>query len=84
LKVPEDDVERDHAALLRKLVCDGDDRQAVAHGIVTIWLLDAAHRKQFSLALARGLLGEDGKGCAATKDLDQETRRRLIGVLAKQ
>jgi hypothetical protein len=27
--------------------------------------------------LARGLLGEDGKHCAATKDLDEQDKERL-------
>jgi hypothetical protein len=36
----------------------------------------------FSALLALELLGEDGKECAATKDLDEETKERLRAVIA--
>jgi len=47
--------------------------------------IDEAREKgrKFSAQLARGLLGEDGKECAAMKDFDEATINRLRTVAAK-
>jgi hypothetical protein len=38
---------------------------------------------RFSAQLARTLLGEDGIGCLATKDLDETTIKKLRAAAAK-
>jgi uncharacterized protein YjbI with pentapeptide repeats len=66
------------AHFLRNLTCNArDDRKAVAEGIVRNWILQAQDRVTFNAAIARGLLGEDGEDCAATRDLDKPTRQSL-------
>ncbi len=42
-----------------------------------------ADRRAFSAQLARGLLGEDGKPCAATKDLDAADKEKLRAAIAR-
>jgi uncharacterized protein YjbI with pentapeptide repeats len=66
--------DQEHTALLRNLVCDANqNRAAIAVGIVRNWIIEFSDHRAFSARLARGLLGEDGKTCAATKDFDQAT-----------
>src|SRR5438270_804256 len=40
-------------------------------------------RRIFALLLARGLLSENGKNCAATKDLNERTTEVFRGVIAE-
>jgi hypothetical protein len=68
---------------LRDLVCNArDNRKAIASGIIRNWIPEHAGRPDFSALLALGLLGKDGKECAATKDLGEETKERLRAVIA--
>jgi hypothetical protein len=80
-QVSQADFEKKHAALLRDLVCDAKgSRDAIAKGIIRNWISD--HRRVFSAPLAHGLLGEDGKPCAATNDLDEATKKRVRAAIA--
>jgi uncharacterized protein YjbI with pentapeptide repeats len=82
-KKTREDFDRERAAFLRDFVCGAaDDRTAIVRGIarnLSSWDLS---RPDFSAELARGLLGEDGKECAATKDLDEPTRKQLRTAIA--
>jgi uncharacterized protein YjbI with pentapeptide repeats len=67
---------------LRDLVCEArESREAIATGIIRNWIPDEIRPSDFSTPLARGLLGEDGKPCAATKDLNEKTKERLRSLL---
>ncbi|NVO17651.1 MAG: pentapeptide repeat-containing protein [Rhodoplanes sp.] len=82
-KVSQADFDRMHAAYLRALGCDArEHRQAIAKGIIRNWISYREERRAFSAQLARGLLGEDGKSCAATKDLDDGYKERLHAAIA--
>ena len=67
--------DEERAVQLRNLVCNATESQeAVANGIVTLWI--ANPNQQISpaqKALARGLLGLDGKECVAIKNFDNYT-----------
>jgi uncharacterized protein YjbI with pentapeptide repeats len=77
-EVPQAEFDKKHAAFLRDLVCDvKESRDAIAKGIIRNWISDRKDRSDFSAQLARGLLGEDGKPCAATQDLDERDKERL-------
>ena len=66
-----------HADFLRDLVCDATTgRKEIAAGIIRNWISNDSNRRDRSSRLARGLLG-DGKECAATKDLTEQTKERL-------
>jgi hypothetical protein len=82
-KVSQADFDKNHAAYLRGLICDAkDSRDAIAKGVILNWISDEKDRRAFSAQLARGLLGEDGKPCAATKDLDESDKERLRAAIA--
>jgi uncharacterized protein YjbI with pentapeptide repeats len=67
--------DKKHADFLIKFVCENTrERKAVAKGIINNWM---GGRNDFSVQLARGLLGQDGKECAGAKDLDQSDKDRL-------
>ncbi len=73
------------ALFLRNLVCNaGNNRRYIADGIILNWLSLNPDRPAFSTQLARGLLGEDGKECAATKDLDEPTRQKLHDAISAE
>lgn len=73
----------DRATFIRDLVCNAvDGRRAMVRNLVTIWIVTEYNSSKFSAHLARGLLGQDGKECAATKDLDEPTKERLRTVMA--
>ena len=76
-KVPQAEFDKKHAAFLRELVCDAEESRAIAKGIIRNWISDDKVRRDFSAQLARGLLGEDGKPCAATKHLDEDDKKLL-------
>ena len=77
-KIPQAEFDKRHAAFLRDLVCDARrSRGAIAKGIIRNWISDDKDRSDFSAQLALGLLGEDRKPCAATKDLDEGDKERL-------
>ncbi|HEV7879943.1 pentapeptide repeat-containing protein [Bradyrhizobium sp.] len=80
--VPREQFDRAHAELLRKLVCDDlkEERKAVVENIVANWISETEDRRAFSAQLAKGLLGEDGKPCAAAKDYDEDTKTVLRGA----
>jgi uncharacterized protein YjbI with pentapeptide repeats len=75
-KVEQAEYDRKHADLLRDLVCDATtNRKEIAAGIIrTSYSPD---RRVFFTRLARGLLGLDGKECAATKDLSDRDKEGL-------
>lgn len=70
--------DRDHAGFLRGLVCDAqNNRKNIAKGIVDNWISVRFENDLVAFQLASGLLGEDGKQCAATNDLDEQEKERL-------
>lgn len=73
----EAEYDRQHADLLRDLACDAtSNRKEIAEGIIRNWIsLDGS---DFSTRLARGLLGLDGKECAATKELS-DLHKEFLG-----
>ena len=82
-KKPREEFDKERAVFLRDFVCGAaDDRKAIVHGIVDNLLAGDLSRPNFSAQLARGLLGEDGRACAATKDLDGRTRKILRDAIA--
>jgi hypothetical protein len=83
-KVPQAEFDKKHAAFLRDLVCNAtESRGAIAKGIIGNWILGLEDRPAFSAQLARGLLGEDGEPCAATKDLDEDDVKTLRAAIAR-
>jgi len=77
-KVEQAEYDRQLADLLRDLVCDATtNREAIATGIVRNWVLYDPGRHVFVTQLARGLLGLDGKECAATKNLTDRYKEFL-------
>ncbi len=82
-RIPQAEFDKKHAAFLRDLVCNEKySRDAPAKGIIRNWISDRPERHAFSAQLARGLLGEDGKPCAATADLDEADIRKLRAAIA--
>jgi len=77
-KVEHAEYDRQHADLLRDLFCDPTtNREDTAAGIIRNWGSDDPDRRDFFIRLARGLLGLDGRECAATKDLSDRTKECL-------
>jgi uncharacterized protein YjbI with pentapeptide repeats len=70
-KVEQAEYDRQHADLLRDFVCEATtNREEIVTGIVRNWIEnDDQGRRVFVTRLSRGLLGLDGKECAATKNL---------------
>jgi uncharacterized protein YjbI with pentapeptide repeats len=82
------------ASFLRNFFCDVEKRvcgdkfpcdaprsaDAVARGIIRNWY--DQKRGDFSESLARGMLGEDGKSCPASRDLTKSTKQRLRALAA--
>jgi uncharacterized protein YjbI with pentapeptide repeats len=67
---------------LRDFACNArDNRNAIVSGIARNWIPEHPGRPAFSALLAVGLLGEDGRDCAATKDLDEPTKKRLWKIV---
>ncbi len=85
-KVGQAEYDRQHADLLRDLVCDATtNRKEIAAGIIRTSYSPDPDRRVFFTRLARGLLGLDGKECAATKDLsdrDKEGLRKFVSTPA--
>lgn len=78
------------ARFLRDLACNGrDNRKFIAEGIAGNWVWPKPRDmmlpvgRNFAPLLARGLLSEDGKNCAVTKDLDERITEVLRGVIAE-
>jgi hypothetical protein len=95
-KIPQKKFDEERAALLRNLACDAsENRDAIAAGIIRNWVLPIQRIDRIaifnlddkpsvlSVQLARGLLGQDGKACAARKDFDEDTLSKLRAVVAK-
>jgi uncharacterized protein YjbI with pentapeptide repeats len=77
-KVGEPEYVKQHAGFLLDLACSATiNRKEIAAGIAQNWIFDNPRLSDFSFRLARGLLGLDGKQCAATNDLTEETKDRL-------
>jgi uncharacterized protein YjbI with pentapeptide repeats len=83
---------KEHVALLRKLACDApENREAIASGIIRNWIAGARgfFRLEISFGandrpsaavstqLARSLLGQDGRTCAARDTFDEPTMKKL-------
>ena len=85
VKIAREQFDKEHAKLLRKLVCDDliAERKYIAQNIVSTWISETEDRRAFTAQLARGLLGEDGEHCAATKDFDEPIKERLHKVVEK-
>jgi uncharacterized protein YjbI with pentapeptide repeats len=76
--------DRQHADFLRDLACDATtSRKEVAAGIIRASYSPDADRRAFFTRLARGLLGLDGKACAATGDLSESDREGLRKFLSQ-
>jgi hypothetical protein len=81
-KVERAEYDRHRADLLRDLVCDSTTyRKEIDAGI--FGGSDAPDRHDFVTRLARGLLGLDGKECAATKDLSDRAKEILRKVVSR-
>jgi uncharacterized protein YjbI with pentapeptide repeats len=82
--------DRGRAVYLRNFVCDTRiDRKAIVNGVSRTWgindILSAnPNRHEFFVQLARGLLGADGKKCAAIGDLDIVEKERLQATVAAE
>jgi uncharacterized protein YjbI with pentapeptide repeats len=77
-KIEESDYLQQHADLLRDVACNASTaRKEIADGIIKNWMSDDLYGRDYTSRLARGLLGRDGKDCAATKDLSDEAKSRL-------
>jgi uncharacterized protein YjbI with pentapeptide repeats len=76
-RVAETQYRQQLADLLREIVCDATaDGREIADAIVRNDISDDPDRRDFSSRLAYGLLGSDGKPCAA--DLSDETQKLLL------
>jgi uncharacterized protein YjbI with pentapeptide repeats len=74
--------DRQRADLLRDLVCNSTThRKTIDVGIFRE--SDAPDRHDFFVRLARGLLGLDGKDCAATEDLNDRAKEFLRNVVSR-
>jgi uncharacterized protein YjbI with pentapeptide repeats len=77
-KVSQQDFDNRHVTILRGVVCDASQHGIViARGIVRNWVSSSSTRPQFRAKLARALLGEDGKTCAAARDYDEAIKKTL-------
>jgi hypothetical protein len=77
-KIAESDYWQQHADLLRDLVCNANTaRKEIADGVIENWIWLVPNRRKYNSRLARGLLGRDGKDCATTQDLSDNTKARL-------
>jgi uncharacterized protein YjbI with pentapeptide repeats len=79
--------DHDHAEFLRELVCeDFPTSEEVASGIASNWVPDARDieydRRDFTVQLAKGLLGQDGSVCAAATVLGELWKKNLLAVIA--
>ena len=85
--MPEKKFDEERAAVLRYLVCDEEfpnpKRKAIGEGIIRNWVSRGSF-PSLSAQLARGLLGQHGKECAATKDFDSATLDKLKKAAAVQ
>jgi uncharacterized protein YjbI with pentapeptide repeats len=88
-QVSQADFDKKTAVFMRALFCDAKklcpnpfcDTRSTANAVATViirgWISDHEDRRHFSAQVARGLLGEDGKPCAASKELDEKIRKLL-------
>ncbi len=82
-KITKQEFDSELASFLRNLVCDArDSLKAIASGIIHNWIEFSNQDRIFKALLARGLLGEDGKACAATKDFDDRIKEKLRKAIA--
>jgi hypothetical protein len=84
-KVSDSEYLQKHVSLLRDLVCNATtSRKEIATGIIGIWINeDNTIHPDYSSRLALSLLGKDGKDCAATKDMSNQTRERLYEIASR-
>jgi uncharacterized protein YjbI with pentapeptide repeats len=81
-KVERAEYDRQRADLLRELVCNSTTyRKEIDPGIFR--KLDTSDRQEYFTRLARGLLGLDGRECAATKDLSDRAKEFLRNVVSR-
>ena len=81
-KIERAEYDRQRADLLRELICNSTThRKTIDRGIFRT--SDDPNRQEYFTRLARGLLGLDGKECAATKDLSDRAKEFLRGVVSR-
>jgi uncharacterized protein YjbI with pentapeptide repeats len=83
-KVSKQEHEKKRAAFLRILVCKSpEDGRAISEGLLRNFSVSGIYnRGDFNIALAKGLLGQDGSECAATKFLSPATIDLLHSLIA--
>jgi uncharacterized protein YjbI with pentapeptide repeats len=83
-RIPKDEFDQKHLSLLTQLACQaGRNHGAVAAGIAANWVFELNEipdRKDFTIALSRGLLNEGD--CATAGDLSDEVRKELCALAA--
>jgi hypothetical protein len=83
---PQDQFDGDAALFVRNLVCDSrDNRNFIVNNIARTWTYKdiEKNRPNFAVPLARGLLGEDGRNCAAAADLNEALKGALRDLIAE-
>jgi hypothetical protein len=82
--MPKELFETERAKLLRNLVCNAKDdyRADIARGVIRNWISKPDPDGVLTRELARGLLGQDGKTCAATADFDEGMRKALLSAIS--
>jgi uncharacterized protein YjbI with pentapeptide repeats len=83
-KVSKQEREKKRVIFLRELVCESwENEKTVAEGILRNFISLESNRADFDVPLARGLLGQDGSECAATKNLSPATIDQLRALIPK-
>jgi|SRR5580692_2224550 uncharacterized protein YjbI with pentapeptide repeats len=81
--ISDETFDRNRAVVLRNLVCESSD-ESITAGIIGNWISRPENDPTvLSIALARGLLGQDGEACAAAKDFDRTTIANLRAAMAR-
>ncbi len=76
------DFEDGHVAILRKVVCNAEDHATtIGNGIARNWISSREDRLEFSVKLARALLGADDRVCTPAQHYDTVTTRILLNAV---
>ena len=95
--ISDETFDKDRAVVLRKIICEpsqdeeeddavdpSENRRAIAAGIISNWISGPKDGPTvLSIALARGLLGQDGGTCAAAKSFDRDTMDKLQAAVSR-
>jgi uncharacterized protein YjbI with pentapeptide repeats len=73
--------EEKSAEVLRNMICDAAESKSIVEGLIRHW--DGAVSMSIPAPLARSLLGQDGKECAAAKYFDKATIAKLSAAATK-